>query len=341
MMRAAVFEQAGKPLAIRDVPTPEPGPGELLIRVHRCGICGTDLHMTDAHSVFNPPSGSIIGHEFAGEVVALGEGTQGSWKEGDRLAALPYIGCGHCLPCLAGDPTQCAKARSQPSGEASGGYAEYSAVSAMNSVKLSSALSWEEGAFVEPIAVGIHAVAKAAMSMGAKILIIGAGPVGLAVAACAKLGGADSVVVAARTDRRADLAITMGASEFMIVDEKLGENFARLAGGAPEIVVECAGAPGMMDLAAGLAAPRGRVVMAGACLQTETFLPIVATMKELTYQFAVCYTRQEFALAEKLIAGRRIDPMPMFDGTVSLDELPKRFEELRTEKQACKVMLTP
>lgn len=340
-MRAAVFEQAGTPLAIREVSTPEPGPGELLIRVHRCGICGTDLHMTDAHSVFNPPPGSIIGHEFAGEVVALGEGTQGAWKEGDRLAALPYIGCGECVHCLAGDPTQCARVRSQPSGEASGGYAEYSAVSAMDSVKLSSDLSWEEGAFVEPVAVGIHAVAKAAMTVGAKILIIGAGPVGLAVAACARLGGAASVVVAARTDRRAQLALTMGASEFMLADEKLGDNFAKFAGGMPEIVVECAGVPGMMDLAAGLAAPRGRVVMAGACLQTETFVPIVATMKELTYQFAVCYTRQEFALAEKLISGRRIDPMPMFDGTVTLDQLPERFEELRSDKRACKVMLAP
>ncbi|MGD9812564.1 MAG: alcohol dehydrogenase catalytic domain-containing protein [Sphingobium sp.] len=340
-MRAAVFEQAGTPLAIREVSTPEPGPGELLIRVHRCGICGTDLHMTDAHSVFNPPPGSIIGHEFAGEVVALGEGTQGAWKEGDRLAALPYIGCGECVHCLAGDPTQCARVRSQPSGEASGGYAEYSAVSAMNSVKLSSDLSWEEGAFVEPVAVGIHAVAKAAMTVGAKVLIIGAGPVGLAVAACARLGGAANVVVAARTDRRAQLALTMGASEFMLADEKLGDNFAKLAGGMPEIVVECAGVPGMMDLAAGLAAPRGRVVMAGACLQTETFVPIVATMKELTYQFAVCYTRQEFALAEKLISARRIDPMPMFDGTVTLDQLPERFEELRSDKRACKVMLAP
>ena len=338
-MLAAVFEKAGSPLAIREVPMPEPGPGELLIRVHRCGICGSDLHMTDTHSCFNPPSGSIIGHEFAGEIVALGEGTHAMWKEGDRVAALPYIGCGRCASCLAGDPTQCARVRSQASGQASGGYAQFSAVSARDSVKLDDALSWEEGAFVEPIAVGIHAVAKARMGIGSRVLIIGAGPVGLAVAACARLASAQTIVVAARTDRRADLAATMGASEFMIADEKLGENFARHAGGAPEIVFECAGVPGMMDLAASLVAPRGTVLMAGACLQTETFLPIVATMKELTYQFAVCYTRPEFALAEKLIAHRRIDPMPMFDGTVNLDEMPARFEELRDDKQACKVML--
>lgn len=338
-MRAAVFEKAGQQLEIREVPTPEAGPGELLIRVHRCGVCGSDLHMTDTHSCFNPPAGSIIGHEFAGEVVALGEGTHGRWKEGDRVAVLPYIGCGQCLPCLSGDPTQCAKVRSQASGQASGGYAEYSAVSAMDAVKLSDGLSWEEGAFVEPIAVGIHTVAKAAIPVGARVLVIGAGPVGLAVAACAKIGGADSVVVSARTDRRADLALMMGATEFVVADEKLGENFARLAGGPPEIVIECAGVPGMMDLAAGIAAPRGTVVMAGACLQTENFLPIVATMKELTYQFAVCYTRREFAMAEKLIAWGRIDPMPMFDGTISLDQFPARFEELRGDKQACKVML--
>lgn len=340
-MKAAVFREAGKPFSVEDVPVPEPGPGELLIRVHRCGVCGSDLHMTDEHSCFNPPGGSVIGHEFAGEVVALGDGTQAAWKEGERLAALPYIGCGVCRACLSGDPTQCPDVRSQASGGAIGGFAEYSVVSARDAVRLSEGLGWEEGAFVEPVAVGVHTVATAQIPMGARVLVLGAGPVGLAVAACARIAGAEAVAVAARTDRRADLAVTMGASEFMLADDDLAQNFARHAGGPPEFVIECVGLPGMLGRATSLVAPRGTVVMAGACMQQESFMPIVATMKELRVQFAICYSRREFAFAEKLIASGRIDPMPMFDGTVGFDDFPGRFEELRTDKEVCKIMLKP
>ena len=85
-MRAAVFEGAGKPLAIREIDVPKPGPGQLLIRVHRCGICGSDLHLTDTHARWQVPVGTVLGHEFAGEVVELGEGTHPDWREGDRLA---------------------------------------------------------------------------------------------------------------------------------------------------------------------------------------------------------------------------------------------------------------
>lgn len=341
MMRAAVFEGTGKPLAIRDIAIPEPGAGELLIRVHRCGVCGSDLHMTDVHSCFNPAEGSVIGHEIAGEVVALGAGAEASWREGDRIAVLPFIGCGSCLPCLSGDPTQCANGRSQASGGAIGGFAEYCLASGRDSVRLSDKLSWEEGAFVEPVAVGVHTIAVAAIPVGARVLVLGAGPVGLAVAASARLCGADTIVVAARSDRRADLAITMGASDFLIADERLGENFAKRTGGQPEVIIECVGSPGMMDLAAGVSAARATIVMAGACMQVEPFMPIQATMKELIYKFAVAYSRRDFAFAEKLIASGRINPMPMFEGTVSMADFPAQFEALRTNKLACKIMLQP
>lgn len=338
-MKAAVFEGAGKPLAIRQVSIPQPGPGQLLIRVKRCGICGSDLHMTDAKSCFNPAPGAVIGHEFAGEVVQLGEDTSDQWHEGDRLAALPYIGCGKCRACLSGNPTRCAHVLSQPSGGAIGGYAEYCLVNGYDSVRLHPELSWEQGAFVEPLAVGIHTIRAAELAFGARVLVVGAGPVGLAVAACAKAAGAATVVVCARTDRRADLALAMGADEFLSSDDELSVRFARVGGGPPEYVFECVGLPGMLQLTTELCAPEGKVIMAGACLQEERFLPIGATMKELTFRFAVTYTRREFAFAESVIADGRIDPMPMFDGLVSLADLPRRFEEMRADKHGCKVMI--
>ena len=340
-MKAAVFDVPGKPMEVRDVEVPQPGPGQLLIKVKRCGICGSDLHLTDTHSRWNPPSGTVMGHEFSGEVVDLGDGTQHEWKEGDRLAALPYIGCGECYQCLSGEPFHCPRALALPTGDLVGGFGEYAVVGAREAVRLADAVSWEEGAFTEPLAVGLHAVALSSVRPGAPVLILGAGPVGLAIAACARLMGAGPVIVSARTERHGDLARTMGATEFMINDEHLGERFARLAGGPPEIVFEGVGLPGMMELCGNLVAVKGEIVMAGACNGDETFFAITPTVKELTYRFAACYTIRDFASAQEMIATHRIDMMPMFDGTVSLGEFPQAFEQLRTDKSVCKLMLAP
>jgi threonine dehydrogenase-like Zn-dependent dehydrogenase len=340
-MRAAVFDKAGEKLAIREVATPAPGPGELLIKVMHCGICGSDLHMTDAASCYNPPAGSIIGHEFAGEIVDLGEGTTAAWKEGQRVTALPYIGCGHCVHCLAGDPVYCTRARSKPNGASSGGFAEYTVIGAAETIALPDSLSWEEGAFIEPIAVGVHAVGRAKLAPGARILIVGAGPVGLAVAACARALGAGTVCVTARTPLRADLARTMGATEFLLNDALLAQNFARTAGGPPDAIFECVGLPGMFDLCARLAAPRSKIVMLGACMQEERLMPIVPTMKELTVEFVVCYSKRDFEVATAMIASGRVDPMLMLTDIVDMDAFPDKFEALRQGSGQGKILLAP
>src|SRR4051795_1090401 len=98
-MRAAIFREMGKPLAIEALADPEPGPHELILKVKNCGICGSDLHMTEATSVMPLALGSVMGHEFAGEVVAVGSAATGQWKEGDRVAGSPYICCGEASPC--------------------------------------------------------------------------------------------------------------------------------------------------------------------------------------------------------------------------------------------------
>lgn len=340
-MRAAVFHMPGEKLQIREVAVPQPGRGQMLIKVQRCGICGSDLHMTDSNSCFHPASGAIIGHEFSGEVVALGEGVSPEWREGQRLTAMPYMGCGHCAQCLAGDPVWCAQVRSMPSGRAQGGFAEYTVVGAAESLRLPDSLSWEEGAFVEPVAVGIHAVAMAKLAPGARVLVVGAGAVGLAVAACARAAGAGPVCVTARTDSRADLACKMGATDFLLNDDQLAANFAKVAGGPPEVVFECVGLPGMLDLCAKLAAPRSTVVVLGACMQQERMMPILPTMKELRLQFVLCYSRRDFETALHMIETGRIDPLLLHTDTVDMSRFPDMFEALRQRSSQCKVLLSP
>ena len=108
-MRAAVFKGIGQPMVVESRPDPKPGPGEVVLRVGRCGICSSDLHMTSGHG-YTYPAETILGHEYAGEVVDVGSGV-GSLKVGDRITAMPMAGCGTCLECLRGFPLGCAAMR--------------------------------------------------------------------------------------------------------------------------------------------------------------------------------------------------------------------------------------
>ena len=339
-MRAAVFESSGQNLSIREVPVPTPGPGQLLLKVHRCGVCGSDLHMTEADSAVRLRAGTIIGHEFAGEVVDVGVDVRDRWQSGQRVTAMPYIGCGSCADCANGMPVRCARVRSLATG-GGGGFAEYVLVGSRETFELPQAVGWEHGAFVEPLAVGVHAVIASQLHLGARVLVIGAGPVGLAVAACARVAGAETVCVTARSDGRRELAKQMGATDFLIVDETLAERFRKSAGGSPDIIFECAGVPGMFDLCARLASVGTRVIMVGACMHVEATRPIVATAKELLLQFVVAYSRRDFATALRLIADGRVDPLPMHTATVGLDAFPETFESLRSARAQCKVLLDP
>lgn len=228
-----------------------------------------------------------------------------------------------------------------PTGDLVGGYGQYAVVGSREAIKLADSVSWEEAAFTEPLAVGLHAVAVSSMRPGTPVLVLGAGPVGLAIAACARIMAAGPVIVSARSDRSADLAIKMGATAFLLNDDELPQKFAAIAGGPPEIVFEAVGLPGMMERSADLVVPRGEVMMAGACNGDETIFAITPTVKETTFRFVACYSIREFASAYAMIENGRIDPGPMFGGLVGLNEFPVVFESLRTDKPMGKLMLNP
>jgi threonine dehydrogenase-like Zn-dependent dehydrogenase len=339
-MKAATFDKANSRLVVTAVDTPQAGPGQLVLRVHRCGICGSDLHMTDAHSPFQPAPGAVIGHEFAGEIVECGPQV-GAWQEGQRVTALPFMGCGECAQCRAGEPIWCTQARSHTNGSVGGGYAEYVLVGANETVALPDALDYDHGALIEPLAVGLHALRLAAPKPGARILVLGAGPVGLAVAACARTLTAGPVFVAARSERRADLARRLGATDFLVADRTLSKAFVKAAGGPPDVVFECVGTSGAIERAAQLAGPRGTVLVLGACMTEERLQPIVSTMKELRLQFALGYDKREFEVATQLLATERIDLGAMVTGVIGFDTFSDTFETLRGNTAHCKVLLDP
>ncbi len=344
-MRAAVFHQAGHSLTIEQVAMPYTRGGDLVIAIRCCGICGSDLHMTEVHgpqSGMTPlPPGTVMGHEFAGEIVEVGRGVD-AFRVGQRVTAMPYIACGQCAACLTGVGYRCPKAISSALGQAPGGFAEYMRIGAAETLLLPDGVDDQHGALVEPLAVALHGVAAARLAPGESVLVMGAGPIGLACALWCRHFGARHVIVTDREPARLALATRMGATATVDVtqDDVIG-SCKRYAGRRPDVVFDCIGIPGAQQLAIDYAPMGGRIVVIGVCMAPDTIRPVKALTKELQINYAYMYRRQEFELAIDLMNRELIDPTPMLTGTLSFAELPQIFETLKTDKSACKMLLVP
>jgi (R,R)-butanediol dehydrogenase / meso-butanediol dehydrogenase / diacetyl reductase len=339
-MRAAIFKEMSKPLVIEIVPDPKPGAHDVILKVKNCGICGSDLHMTEPTSAMPLALGSIMGHEFAGEVVEVGNAVKHLWKPGDRLAGFPVICCGDHTPCINFTMRgTCSKMLSVGLGAAPGAYAEYVRIGANSGYKLPESVSFREGAMVEPLAVGLHAVDMARMPRGATVLVIGAGPVGLATMLWAKFLGARHVIVSERAETRRQMAAKFGASDAIDPGQPLVPQVEKIAGKAPDVIFECVGVPGLLNTAM-MEAPRGgRIVVAGVCQQADTIMPLMGILKELEIQFVLGYRPDDFDYVIAMIDSDRIDVGHMVTDIVDLNGLPGAFEALRKPSHQCKVML--
>ena len=340
-MKAAVFKEVGTPLVVENVPDPEPDPRGLVMKVAYCGVCGTDLHAT-REGLTTACCGQILGHEYVGEIAEVGAQAEGDWQIGDKVCALPFIACGHCLPCAAGRFFEC-QDKKVAGVDAPGGYAEFVATGAQETIRLPDGLDLESAALVEPLAVGIHAVRVANLKAGSRVMIIGAGPIGLTVALWARFFGAREVVVSELAASRADLAVKMGATRVIRPDpsggaEQLLQQFIDVAGGPPEVIFECVGAPGLLQQCIEMAPQRGKIVPVGVCEQPDNIMPFFGLIKELQIQFAIAYTRDDFDTCLAMLAEKRIDVSAMVTDIVGLDELPEAFEALRTPSHQCKVL---
>ena len=335
-MKAAVFKGAGQPMQVETVSDPDPAERQLVVEVAYCGICGTDLHSTREGPAMLPCN-SVLGHEFVGEVVALGKGLQSHWQQGDRVCALPFISCGYCAACVTGRPFECASI-SCIGLDAPGGFAEYVATSECNTLKLPDQLSTLDAALIEPLAVGLHAVRASGLQAGQRVLITGAGPIGLAVALWARFMGARDVVVSEPAHDRRALALSMGATAVVQPTPDLAEQFAEVAGGPADVIFECVGAPGLIQQCIEIAPRRAMLVPVVVCEQPDTILPFPALIEELSIRFAIAYTRDDYETVITMLAQGRINAAPMVTQVVSLDEMPAAFEALRSPSNQCKVL---
>lgn len=337
-MKAVVYHGNTSPLSVEEMPVPEPGPGQLLLRVGACGICGSDLH---AYQASLAPEGNVFGHEFSGEVVALGEGIAEDWQVGDRATALGAIVCGHCPKCQQGLLDQCENLEmigfSRP-----GAYAEYVVAQAAASVKLPESMSHPQAALVEPLAVGLAAYRDCQLPLGGNVLVIGAGIIGIAVVKWARFFGAGHVAISDLDAARLDRARLVGATTTISAREYSDavRAFCDSTGEEPHVIVECVGRPMLQHLVD--TAPHGaHIVSVGAAMEPDSIAPWAASVKKIRMTFSFGYTLEDFQFIVRMIDARRMDTDGLITRSINLDEVPETFAGLMEPNSHCKIVIEP
>ena len=333
-MKAVTFQELHKPLAFETLPDPTPGEGQIVVKVGRCGICGSDLHMTE-DAAYGCKHGDVLGHEFAGEVVALGRNSEGL-QTGDLVSVIPLKSCGHCEHCRKGEVQWCAQFGLQ-----GGGYAEYALTRPNQCVKLPADLSLADGAIIEPLAVALHGVNLSGLQRGDSVLVLGAGPIGLATAFWAKRMGAAKVAIQDIAEFQKSRAIEMGADVFVVDPADPVGSAERALGGKADIVFECVGVPGLIAQAVDQVRPRGTILLLGLCTRPDTFNSFAMLSKEVRLVTSAFFTVPEYRASLDALAEGAIEPRLLVTDTISLSETPEVFESLKHRTSQCKVLIAP
>jgi threonine dehydrogenase-like Zn-dependent dehydrogenase len=335
-MRALAYEADGT-FAVVDRPEPEPGSGAVVVAVERCGICGSDLHLRASRLL---PAGAVLGHELAGTIAATGEGVDG-FDEGDRVAVLPMARCGTCEPCRRGRGQLCLdQARTALGlGFNDGAFAEYVGTDASTCFRLPDAMTAEQGALVEPYAVGLHAVRRSRAVAGNTVGIIGAGPIGLMTLAALRREGVAHVAVAEPSDRRAEVAARLGAEVVLDDANRLSTAFD----GPLDVVFECAGTAVTPQVALNEVRSGGEVVLVGVAgpMDSVSLLGVPWVVKEVDVHPCFAYTTEEFGEAVDAVAAGALDAASLASDVRPLDAANVAFTELERRDGPVKVLLAP
>lgn len=337
-------------LRVDELPDPTPGPGQVLTKVLACGICGSDLHllqhgeesrrlMNELNAdrppdpmhpkMFEPQLDTVMGHEFCCEVVELGSGCD-NLKVGDVVVSMPVTFDAAGLHAVGFSNVY------------NGGYAELMVLNEMMGLKVPSGLSVDIAAMTEPLAVGVHAVAKSRVTNNESAIVLGCGPVGLACIAEMKMRGIGPIIAADYSSKRRALAEQLGAD--VVVDPRVTpaiEAWRKADGVRTPVIFEAVGVPGMIDQAMRIAPKDARILIVGACMQEDRFHPMLGIGRELSLQFAFGYEPGEFAAALTSIVDGKVDLAPWLTATVGIDGIPQAFRDLADPEEHAKILVTP
>lgn len=358
-MRAAIFREGD--LVVDTMPEPTPGEGQVAVKTLACGICGSDLHafhhadkMVDAskragaQSLMDLKRDIVFGHEFCAEILDHGPGTEKKLKPGTRVCSMPIAisatgiqGVGY-------------------SNDYPGGYAEQMVLNEAMLLEVPNGLPTEQAALTEPMAVGWHAVQKANLTPEDIPLVIGCGPVGLAVIAGLKIAGVGPIIAADFSPARRKFAEIMGAdivldpaetSPYKRWQEEAApegydpKNWMTMMGLGPQlrpgVIFECVGVPGVIQQILEGAPKSARIVVVGVCMEPDHLEPFFAINKELNLQFVLGYTPEEFAETLHFIAEGKMKVEPLITEKVGVEGVKGAFEELAHPDKHAKILVEP
>lgn len=326
-MLAAVYK-APQTIVAEDRPTPEPGPGEVRVRVRACGVCGTDLHLFHGNHY---AVGHTPGHEMAGVVEALGPEVR-DVAVGDPVAVEPMKTCGVCDYCRTGRHSICPDLQLYGIG-LPGGFAESLVVPALRCFPVPADLPWAVAALAEPMAVVVHGMRRGRLEKGQRVLVLGAGSVGLAAILAARSLGAGEVIATARYARQAELALALGAARVLMEEEASPKALAKFGRGSPiDLAVETVGGEADTLRAASAAIrPGGAVSVLGVFMSKLTLDPFPLLNKEGTLAWSNCYhhharDRADFADAIRILDARRAEAARLVTHEVPLAEIGRAYE---------------
>jgi len=346
-MKALELQAVGR-LALVAHPVPEPGPGEVLLKIAACGVCGSDLPRIFEKGTYHFPT--VCGHEFAGTVAAIGPDVS-RYRVGDRTAVFPLLWCGHCAACETGHYVQCSHYDYFGS-RRDGGFEEYLAVPERNLIAVPDGVTLTEAAMTEPAAVALHAVNRLAPAPGVTGVVFGAGPIGLLAAQWLRLVGVSPVILFDVVPEKLEIARQLGfADVFSSLDtDPAAAVTERTAGRGAAVVIEAAGRAETLTAAIAVTARGGRLALLGNHTRPVTLPPelISQAMRREIALLGVwnsvyrCHDGGEWATALQSMAARRLELQRLISHRVTLDEatgiLPKMY---RRDGFFMKVMIHP
>jgi L-iditol 2-dehydrogenase len=334
-MRAAVQQGPGE-LRLEERPMPQPGPGEVLVRVRAAGICGSDLHFWK-YAVYG--AGAILGHEIAGEIASLGEAV-GGLRPGQLGVVYAGVPCGRCPLCREGLSHYCEGGHSLGTGGPFGGLGEYLLAPAESFLPAPEGSDPAVLTFCEPLANGIRCLEQPELGQAGNALVIGGGPIGLSCLTAARRAGVERVWVVEGRARRREAARALGAERVLHpVDDEVEAVVEAAFPRGPDLIVEAVGLPETIHSSFRLARPGGSVLLIGVCLGNIEVMPVSWMLKELTIRSTLGCSREQQRRALDWVVGGEPDARPLVTRRIGLDEVPDAMIELAGGADEIKVVV--
>jgi 2-desacetyl-2-hydroxyethyl bacteriochlorophyllide A dehydrogenase len=335
-MPAAVYVGDGR-IEVDEVPRPEPGPGEVLVEIAACGICGSDLHMV-LEGYARP--GAILGHEWSGIVAQAPKGS--GWSAGDRVVGNAAPGCGECRPCRRGRPSVCMRRASADFAGYRGAFCQYKTAAADGLIRIPDALETRPAALAEPTAIALHALRLADVRPEDRVLVTGAGPVGLLIIAVLRAQGISDITVSEPSPIRRQQAFDVGATR-VVTPDTLGEPPMTQPVAEPfAVAFECSGHASAAETALGQLDYAGTLVIVGTGFEPPRFNQNRLIIFELEVIGAYNYNDDGFGPAVDLLGSGTLPLRSLIEPTdIPLSEVMDAMERLARGEIPSKVMVQP